>query len=488
LGHWLERLSDSPIRVLTLLFVLSLLLYVLVLALPYNLFTYAGQAPISLGEIAERSPLSAAVFGLTFLVLFALYALAYRLCRRQPDARLLPLILFYGLAMALALGLTYPIGAGDVIDYISYGEELARFGTNPLVVPPASIPDMAFAPYSAYRNAVSNYGPLWTWISALIVDILGTDSLALTLVGFKGVAILAYLAQGWIVAAILQRRDAAQAPAGVLLFAWNPLILYECAVNGHNDAAMMALALLGILLWQRERPFLAAGAFTLSFLIKIPTLPLLPLFLLAAARRRRSARGLVLTVAGGGLLSLALVVLGYASLPDGARALLNLSSRSDLFTHSLPTVIYLTLRLGGVEKLTAQQAVRTAALLVLWIWYVIQIARTWRKPDRALQSAYDFLLFWLLFATLWFQPWYVTWLVALAALLPGAGAALQAGLFSLTVFSSYIVYGFLWFWIIPSANWANGLGITLIAVATTYLPPWAYTAWLHLRPKKTGSK
>lgn len=73
--------------------------------------------------------------------------------------------------------------------------------------------------------------------------------------------------------------------------------------------------------------------------------------------------------------------------------------------------------------------------------------------------------------------------MALAALFPRPEAPLQAGLFSLTVVFSYVVYGFVWFWIPHQANWGNTLGITLMAVATTYFIPWGYTlrVWWRLR-------
>ena len=86
--------------------------------------------------------------------------------------------------------------------------------------------------------------------------------------------------------------------------------------------------------------------------------------------------------------------------------------------------------------------------------------------------------------TPWFQAWYVTWIVALAALYPRPTAPAQAGLFSLTVLISYVVFGFAWFWFLSFANWGNALGINLAAVATTYLVPGGNTAWLWLGQRR----
>jgi alpha-1,6-mannosyltransferase len=472
---------------LWLVALLSVLLYAVAVVLPYNLFAHVGSAPVSFPEIARREPFPAAAFLLTFLTLFGFYALAYRACLRHGHERLLVPILLSGLAFALVLSLTYPVGAGDVVDYVSHGEELAYHGANPLVVPPAAIDGSVFAPFSAFRQVPSNYGPVWTWISALVVGTIGRESLAYNLLGFKAVAIASYLIQALLIYAILRRRNPARATAGVLFFAWNPLVLYEFAANGHNDAAMMAFALLGILSWELDRPLLMVVTLTLSFLTKIPMAPLLPLFLLGAARRRSGRRRFWATLSLGGLLSVALVGLAYLSLPEPLLALRNLSNRSDLFTHSLPMILNLTLRLGGLEKVAAESVARAAAILALGLWYVVCLWRTWRTPAGALRRAYDFVLFLLLFATPWFQPWYVTWLVALAALLPHPAAPTQAGLFSLSVMASYVVYGFVWFWIPSIANWGHCLGINLMAVSTTYMIPWAYTARLWLQARRSAS-
>lgn len=475
-----------PYLALLLLFWLSFVFYATALVIPYSLFSHVASAPISLPEMAERQPGPAISFLLTLLAVFAAYAAAYWVCRHHPRRHMAPLIMSCGLILALLLSLTYPGGAGDVVDYVSYGESLAFHGVNPLVIPPGQIDGTAFAQYSAYRHATSNYGPLWTWISAAVVRTMGTGSLLLNLLAFKAVAIASYALLGALIYSMLQRRRPNFASAGLLFFAWNPLVLYEFAVNGHNDATMMAFAVLGILFWDLGRPYLMVAALTLSFLVKIPPVLLLPLFLLAAARQRGAGRPFYTTLLGGGLLALALVGLAYLSLPDSTAALLNLSGRSHLFTHSLPAIASMVLRLGGLERVAAEDTARAATLLALGTWYAINVARTWRRPANVLRYACGVVLFLLLFATPWFQPWYVTWLVALAALLPVPAAPALAGTFSLTVMFSYVVYGFVWFWAARLANWGHTLGINLIAVGTSYLVPWTYGAWLWLRGRRTA--
>jgi hypothetical protein len=451
------------------------------LVLPYNLFTFAPSAPLSLGEIAGREVFPALVFLATFLTQFGLYALAYAICRRRARPWFAPLVLAGGVVLALLLTLTYPVGAADVVEYVNHGEALAFHGVNPLVVPMADVPDAAFVRHSAFLHVTPNYGPVWMWISALVVRVMGRESLAPNLLGFKLVAVLSYAVLAFLIYRVMRRRDPGAAVAGLLFFAWNPLILYEFAVNGHNDSTMMALALLGILFWQRKQPLLMVAALTLSFLIKVPTILLLPLFLLAVAWSQERTRDFWRILVVGGLVSLALIGVAYASLPDSLASLTNLSGRSNLFTHSLPALLTLMLRLGGLGEDLAQDIVRAAAVAALGIWYLMQLWNVWQRPSRVVRYGYNVVLFLLLFVTPWFQPWYVTWLVALAALRPHPQAPTQAGLLSATVISSYVVYGFAWFWFVDFANWGYTLGINALAVGMTFLVPWAYTAWLWLR-------
>jgi hypothetical protein len=481
----MKRGGVSPSLIIFLAFFISFAIYLLVFTLRYNLFTYAEHSPVGYPEIAKHEWVPAVIFLLTFAILFMLYGLAYRICRNHPAVWPAGLILLSGLGLALALIATYPVGASDVIDYVTHGEELGYLGANPMVTPPASLEGGVFSRYSAFRFSTSGYGPLFTWISALVVKVMGRESLALNILGFKIVAITAYLVQALAIHAILKRRQPEFATAGLLLFAWNPLILYEFAANAHNDATMMAFAILGIYFWDRRRPLLMAAFLTASFLVKIPTAPLLPIFVLSIARQESSTRRFLTTLIGCGLVSVALLAITYLPLPNYLQALSNLAHRSDLFTHSLPTIASKTLQLWGLEETIAQATARTAALLALFTWYLLQLWRTWRQPTTALLRSFDTVLFLLLFATLWFQPWYVTWLVMLSALRPRATAPAQAALFSFSVLLSYVVYGFVWFWIRDISNWGDMLGINLIAVGTSFLAPWAYTLWLWIKSRRS---
>jgi hypothetical protein len=71
-----------------------------------------------------------------------------------------------------------------------------------------------------------------------------------------------------------------------MLFLWNPLVLIESVLGGHNDTCMMFLALVAVWLHLRGWKAGAVVALTLSALVKVITAPLVPLYILMILRRR----------------------------------------------------------------------------------------------------------------------------------------------------------------------------------------------------------
>lgn len=86
-------------------------------------------------------------------------------------------------------------------------------------------------------------------------------------------------------AALLLLRTARLAPERVLIYAWNPLVLWEFAGGAHIDAAAVGLSALAILAAVRARPALAGTALGLAILCK-----LLPAALFPALWRRWDLR------------------------------------------------------------------------------------------------------------------------------------------------------------------------------------------------------
>jgi hypothetical protein len=483
LGRVVNSQPIARSALLALTWLASYLVYTLALVRPYWLYTYLSTPKLSMGLIANRQPGPATVFALGFADLFGLYAAAYLLCRRWRSGALIAAIGLCGLILTLLLAQTYPIGANDIFGYITSGELLAFHGLNPMIHPASQIPTLPLAEYSAYARTPPNYGPVWTWIEAAVTGAVGRPDLTTLTLGFKAAAIAAYAATCIVLVIVLRRRAPNHVAAGLLAFAWNPLVLFEVAVNAHNDVWIGLLVLLGVLFWEMRRPLWMLAALTLAALIKLPVAPLVPLFFLAAWRLEPAAQRRRRLLWSGVLIVAGIVAASYLSLPEGLKGLANLAGRTDLFTHSLPAVIKLTLGLA-LPQTWAMFLAGLLTALALGGYFVLQLRNTWRTPREAIRLGFNTLLFLLLLCMSWFQPWYLLWIMPLAAVYPRPNAVFQVGLFALCATWSYVVFGFVWFWIPAVGSWGRALGIELIALIVTYAASWEYAILYGLQRRQ----
>jgi len=341
--------SSQPVAraaLLALIWLASYLVYYWALVRPYWLPTYLSTPKLSMGLIANRQQGPAAVFVLGLAALFGLYAAAYVLCKRWHSGALVGAVGLCGLILALLLAQVYPIGANDMFCYVTDGELLAFHRLNPMIHAASQVPNLPLAEYNAYAHVLSSYGPVWTWIEAAVVGIVGRPDLLLLTLGFKAAAIATYVATCIVLVVVLRRRAPDHVAAGLLAFAWNPLVLFEVAVNAHNDVWIGLLVLLGVLFWEMRRPLWMLAALTLAALIKLPVAPLLPLFFLAAWRLEPAALRHRRLLWSSGLAVAGIVAVSYLSLPGGLKGVASLAGRTSLFTDSLPAVIKVVLSLA----------------------------------------------------------------------------------------------------------------------------------------------
>ena len=129
----------------------------------------------------------------------------------------------------------------------------------------------------------------------LIVYLSGYRLLAVGLTGLSGI----------LIASMVRRNHAALVPLALAAWLLNPLTLIATAVGGHNDAVMLALALLGWWFLQRQRPFLGLLVIILAAHVKLTALIWLPACVLWIiwrwGWRRGLLTGLASAVAGLGL-------------------------------------------------------------------------------------------------------------------------------------------------------------------------------------------
>jgi len=217
-----------------------------------------------------------------------------------------------GAAVAgLLLFISFPVGSKDAFLYAFFGKVWGTYHTNPYVAPPAAFIDDAWQPYVQviWAKQPAPYGPLFLWQTRL-VDAIAHGNLFASVWTHKAIATLALAGCIALGARLMAPAAAAERWYRIALLAWNPLLLFESAGNGHNDAVMALLVLAALWLHRRggvSRGVLAPAALAAGVWYKWYAVLFLPAFLVAVRRgeRRRWLMLVLVTIAVSGVLLLA---------------------------------------------------------------------------------------------------------------------------------------------------------------------------------------
>ncbi len=224
-----------------------------------------GQFGIGYGVQLDRFVALACVQGCVYFL--AVFALRFA-------APALWFVLAVAILMRVAPLLAPPFLSNDIYRYIWDGW-VQSAGINPYRYIPADahlafLRDTAIYPNinrATYAHTI--YPPaaemvFWAIAQVKLPSVLG---MKLCLVGFEALGVFA----------TIRLLDAARLPRGnVLIYAWNPLPVWEFASSGHVDAIAVGFVALALLFAATSRPVCAAMALALATLTKFLPVMLLP--------------------------------------------------------------------------------------------------------------------------------------------------------------------------------------------------------------------
>jgi len=370
----------------------------------------------------------------TLLVVLALAPLfTVALTPALRAALTLRVTLFASAVLTAGAVILPPSESHDLWSYAMNGRIVSHYGSSPYVHSPAHYPHDAFLHLvgSGWRTTRSVYGPVFTWISAALTGVTGTNEVA-TRLAFQLLAAVAVF-----VAVVLVARETRD-PIAVLVIGVNPVVAMEIVNPGRNDA-LVGLALLGgVLLLQRRRPLAAIAVVTLAALVKaVAVLALGALLLWVAVHlgRRVAVRA--------GALAAAMLVVPYL-LAGGLTALRPLASASDRLSRAS---IWQVARRDGIEHLLGTEPAEAVRRVLAWVGPI------------ALLVIAALALVWVVSRLTDPTPE----LVAVAAI----AAFLLAGAY---VLGSYVM------WVLPLVAWRHRAGVSRVLVVWSSLLLLAYQA------------
>jgi hypothetical protein len=461
---------------------------------------------------------------------FVVYGLAAWAIHRQPAQgnyrSTLSIIWLVSIITGCIFIVTPALLSHDIFAYTAYGRILAYYHSNPYFVPFSAFPKDAFIPYDDWKNIPSAYGPIWEFISGLVVRPIG-NHLARAIIIYRILGFIPHLLNTLLVALILRKmgRSPRVVAQGMLLYAWNPLVLEESCLGGHNDACMMTFVLLGLFycvhaeqydLLQRPtwHSYLAPIlAFSLATLVKFSAAPLIALYLVLLARKTclayaESHQGshtpwytfipaLLKTIVPAGVISL-IVLLGLYEpywFGFGLKDAIYTFTATPSSTSSYGSMLFATIKWVQAHNYPPQSSWTYPIVYIFSqhkTWSIIDMAALlftlvtgaillWRTPTaRTLALSMLAMLELILLVTYWFFPWYLTWIVSLAALCIPARSRLQrAILVSTLVYSASALSYYLYASTLPpfgAWNWSS-CAMTLIPPVLTFI----VLLWLPLR-------
>lgn len=436
-------------------------IYALAFLRPFPLLAWYKFPKSTFASITHYSYLAAIGLELAGLGLVWLCRQIWAVARERPGRYAASLILAGWLSVSAMLLLTYPGQSADLGDYVFRAHMLTHLGKNPMTVPPSEVIAYDDNPYIGWYWTVDPYGPVWHWLAGSVHVIAGEDILA-NLLAFKALAILATGASGGLVYAILRQISPRHAVAGMALWLWNPLVLNEGALHGHNDLVLVALVLAGLWLVLRGRQTFGVIVLLVAGLVKANAwmvVPVVAVWILRQSGWRKALSTIVPAVLAGALM----IWLAYLPFGGWIRVLELARERSWWPTNTWTAVIFFTLRdrLDWPHELVVKVVIGSATLLFAIVSIILMV-----KVRNLLTGVWAVLLSYLLIGCHWFQPWYATWLIALTAIVVNRRLAAYASILTWFMLLHPIAVQYL----VPQFDLPPG-GRDIVMATTTLLMP-----------------
>lgn len=326
--------------------------------------------------------------------------------------------------------LMVPWGSSDCFYYTGIGNRLLH-GANPYIDGLDRLnPFAGTMAVTHFRSAT--YQPLWVVICAAVVRLAGSSQLVAAYL-FKLVALASHILAACLLGNLFRREKGSHSIVAAYLL--NPLMVFEFAGNGHLDATMLCLLLLGMLALFRGAWLLCFVGLAIACTVKLSAMLLLPL--LAVYLWNQFGIIGLLRAALGSIIVAGALVIAYLPFWHGAATLAGLgdhragilntpfSAAYTIFVLLAQTIgagAYATqLRLG----LTVLFVVAAVTLLLGWrhFWWKWLSRRDALSPIQLVNASVVALIIYFSLIERVYWPWYAALFFPLSLLLENNNAA-----------------------------------------------------------------
>ncbi|MFN8637705.1 MAG: hypothetical protein U0893_27955 [Chloroflexota bacterium] len=385
----------------------------------------------------------------------------------------------------------------DMFSYVMYSHIAGVLRVNPYTSVPSMFPDVRIFNWihPLWQSAPSIYGPAWIDLTIPLARAVATSSEVDKVLAYKALVNLGHFVAVGCLAYVVHRLRPGHVLEAVVMYAWNPLVIFEFGGNGHNDALMVAMMLFGLGLYVSAARWTGIVAVAISMLLKMTSLFLLPFYAMAWARDQKSWPRFF----GVGVLSVASVVVVILAFyfpwwngPETIAPIVNWS-QGPMYNNYTPDILalqfasrQLTQAPGTIEPMAAleqwRDTIKNAARAFFLIWIAVELWRVRGGLGIAGAGARVMTVF-LIVVNTWVLPWYFSWPLALAVVLgwesTTAKVLLGLSLSSVTV----MYYHHFWHPYMSDTTYLLYLAPLLIA-PVDWGVSWISTGWRWLRRKR----
>jgi alpha-1,6-mannosyltransferase len=357
-------------------------------------------------------------------------AVGFVLLVREAWAGRIPVRTVVLLAIAFhALVLMLPLlFSRDVYSYALYGRMVSTYRANPYTMTPSDFPLNSLFPltWPGWRGTTSVYGPLFTWMSALMTSVVKKPSEIVT--SFQLLAAAASLGTIAVVGRLVQRVRPERTAFAIAMIGCNPIVVYHVVGGGHNDILVAFFVACAVSLLFAKRELLSAVALALGMSVKASAVVPLALLIVAIVanappERRRRVLALYGGVVAGVWIALALPFMRGSNPTLG---LLEVSSH-DSWMAPGQLIVRGASGLGGLIGGDAlREPFATAARIGLFAGSLVAVfaigRRIWTSVQARTPEAMAAAWGWAFLAITLPSPvlftWYLVWALPLAWVMP----------------------------------------------------------------------
>lgn len=330
-------------------------------------------------------------------------------------------LIFFGI-FSLTNLFSYPLTSIDIFTYMHTSRVLSVHHQNPYIHNFNEYPTDTLAPQikNCWSDKPTPYAPLFTILSS-ILSFLGQSNLYLSLYLFKIFFIALNILSLFLVYKITHDYKIS------FLYAWNPLLLFEFGINGHNDIVSIFLLLTALFFAQRKNlnNYLLAIIFImLSALIKYVTAILLPIAFIFFFKNLEKKSEKIKFFIWSIIVSLLITVAFYLPFWTGTEIFSRLFSQASNFSKtwifSSPLIIILAAILDLFKVKMLIPLSTQISKIIFYLSYPLLLAYLFSRKNLKSEKLWSWLaislgLFYATFFT-WLMPWYLGVLLSLLVL------------------------------------------------------------------------